>query len=337
MLAKNPKVSVCIPNYNYGHFIGDAIRSVLAQTYKDFELIIVDNCSADNSEEVIKSFRDPRIRFYKNEKNIGMTANWNKCLSLARGEYISILHADDVYLPNFLEEGVKVLDTNPKVGMVYSQVKYINDKGKVIGDSRGLQPLKSYVLAGEKEFQKLVTHSTNIFCPAVMVRKSIYNAIGNFDESFSLASDYDMWLRISLNYDVAFISQPLACYRVHEDSETTLNLNMLVKEDYEVLKKTYSNLSKEKQYFRNLVLTALRRISKKNLWIAIKYLSRGENETARKYISSYIIENSSSMGVYILLLLTYLGWIGKVIIKTGMLFSRNYQAKAMLIKLWQTL
>ena len=103
------KVSICIPSYNCGAFVGKTIQSVLGQTYQDFEIIIVDDCSTDNSEEVVRSFKDPRIRFFKNEKNLGMVPNTNKALKLARGELIGILHPDDYYDPKMIETALRCL------------------------------------------------------------------------------------------------------------------------------------------------------------------------------------------------------------------------------------
>src|SRR3972149_3665070 len=109
-----PKVSVCIPSYNHARYIGASIESVLAQSFEDWELVIVDNFSTDDTQAVVKSFRDPRIRSYASDRNVGLVRNWNRCVSLARGEYVGILPADDIYLPRMLERSVGRLDAHPK-------------------------------------------------------------------------------------------------------------------------------------------------------------------------------------------------------------------------------
>ena len=129
---KLPRVSICIPSYNCGAFIGKTIQSVLNQTYQDFEIIVVDDCSTDNSEEVIKSFKDPRIRFFRNEKNLGMVPNTNKAVRLARGEFVDILHPDDYYAPKMIETALKAFSENPDVGFTCSSYVVVDEDDKIV-------------------------------------------------------------------------------------------------------------------------------------------------------------------------------------------------------------
>lgn len=112
------KVSVLIPVYNSASFLRDAVQSILKQTYTDFELILLNDASTDNSEQIIKSFSDPRIRYYKNDKNLGISASRNKLLDLAQGEYLAIMDNDDFSLPERLEKQVKFMDAKPDVAML---------------------------------------------------------------------------------------------------------------------------------------------------------------------------------------------------------------------------
>src|SRR5690349_581871 len=100
----NPLISICIPAYNNEAYIAETISSVLSQTYSVFEIIIVDDCSTDNTVEVVRKFNDHRIRFYQNEKNLGMHGNWNRALSLAKGEYVKLLCGDDTIFPGCLQK-----------------------------------------------------------------------------------------------------------------------------------------------------------------------------------------------------------------------------------------
>lgn len=209
-----PKVSVCIPTYNQGRFIGQAIQSVLEQSFQDFELIIVDNCSTDNTQEVVKSFSDKRIKYFRNNTNIGGGKNWNKAISLATGGYISILHSDDFYLPGILEAESQVLDLNPNVGLVYSACRVISEKGEELF----VYPLfySDYINKGISELKTLLFND-HIPVPTVMVRKECYKKLGGFwIDNFNIAGDYEMWMRICLYYDIAYISKVLACYRIHK-------------------------------------------------------------------------------------------------------------------------
>lgn len=124
-----PKISVLIPTYNYGRFLDETIQSVLSQTYTDFELVVVDNCSTDNTIEVVQPYLvDKRVRFYRNETNIGLVGNWNKCLELAQGEYIKFLCADDKFHPLLLQQFAAVMEQHPQVMLVTSFNSFFGDR-----------------------------------------------------------------------------------------------------------------------------------------------------------------------------------------------------------------
>ena len=127
-----PKVSVVMPAYNYGRFLGEAIQSVLDQTFQDFELIVVDDGSTDNTKEVIGSFTDRRIK-YIYQQNRGVSTALNVGISASRGEYIALLDADDIWLPHNLEKGVEVLDEHAEVGFSYGQAYLMDIEGRIYG------------------------------------------------------------------------------------------------------------------------------------------------------------------------------------------------------------
>lgn len=285
MPTEKPKVSICIPNYNYSHFIGEAIQCALEQTYKNFELIIVDNCSTDNSEEVIKRFSDPRIRFYKNDRNIGLTRNWNRCLSLARGEYITLLHADDKITPNSIEKRVEILDRNPTVGLVYASCIYIDGKGAVTGEFHPYD--KDCIMRGEDEFKRLVL-GNHFTTPTIMVRKKCYEALGDFYEEY-LYMDWEKWLRITLNYDVSFIYEPLGYSRLHDASATNsylLNkrMNFAIMDQYRMFKMIFSNLPPDKKYLSSFEQEALKKLAKRMMNFGFRYFCQGNSKLARQHI-----------------------------------------------------
>jgi len=131
MPEKNPTVSVIISTYNRAHLIGRAIQSVLNQTYQDFEVIVVDDGSTDNTEEIVKSFNDPRIRYIRHEKNKGAAAARNTGIKAARGKYIAFQDSDDEWLPEKLEKQMKVFENAPpEAGVVYTDMQRINEDGE---------------------------------------------------------------------------------------------------------------------------------------------------------------------------------------------------------------
>ena len=217
-----PKVSICIPSYNCGAFIGKTIQSILDQTFQNFEIIVVDDCSTDNSEEVVKRFKDPRIRFYRNEKNLGMVPNTNKALRLAEGEFVGILHPDDYYAPKMIETALKAFSENLDVGFTYSSYVVVDEDDKIVTKVKLCDCNKTF--KSKEEFKKLAIRN---YAPpsAVLFRRKCYEVVGPFDEEFPYPNDWNMWLRISLKYDSACLSDYLCYYRMHRKSVSTLMYN----------------------------------------------------------------------------------------------------------------
>src|SRR5438093_10311878 len=125
-----PKVSVCIPTYNRSSYLTRTVSSVLEQTVEDFELFVVDNASDDDTSQVIAALKDKRIRYCRNESNLGMVGNWNRCVQLAQGEYVAILHDDDFWAEDYLARVVPLLDRHGNVGLVYSAAVVVDGDGK---------------------------------------------------------------------------------------------------------------------------------------------------------------------------------------------------------------
>lgn len=211
-MHSGPKVTVAIPTYNRASLLKECLEVVLRQTFQDFEVIVSDNCSPDDTTETVRAFSDPRIRYYRNESNLGAFANMNRCLELARGEYITIMHDDDIYMPRFLEQEVRLLDAHPNVGMVHCAAFEIDQNrvpqrlGQVYSDTR--------IMKGKEVFVQFL-HGHNVYCPSVMARASLYQTVGWFDPRYN-SGDFHMWLRMALHTDVAYLAQPLVAVRHHE-------------------------------------------------------------------------------------------------------------------------
>ncbi len=221
------RVSVCVPSYNYARFLGECLSSVLAQTCGDFELIVVDDCSTDGSEEVIQGFADSRLRYLRNEANLGHVRTWNRLLSLARGEYVCFLCADDLFLPRKLEVQAALLDDNPLVGLVHSDGRAIDAAGEVTGLFRSRFPpdLEAYlaldhVRHGHREFRRLLAGYNYVHLSNAMFRRASLDEVSPFDQAYPYAADWDLWLRLLLKCDVAYLAEPLSCIRWHGDNLT---------------------------------------------------------------------------------------------------------------------
>jgi glycosyltransferase involved in cell wall biosynthesis len=194
------------------------LAQVCQQTFADFELIVCDDDSTDDTEQIVSSAEDPRIRYYKNERNLNMPGNVNRILSCASGEYIVILHDHDIFDRTLLQEMVAALDSNLSLGFVHPGVAWIDGDG---GNYTELLEDFPAVLPGIDLVRKILNGKTYSFpiCACGMVRRAAYEEVGFlYDEKFGFVSDADMWFRLAMKYDVGYLRQPLITCR-RRDSE----------------------------------------------------------------------------------------------------------------------
>jgi len=204
-----PRVSVVLPTYDSARFLGKAIQSVLDQTFQDWELIVVDDGSTDNTRDVVAAFQDPRIR-YVHQENRGAAAALNAGLRLARGAYVAFLGADDRWLAEKLALQVAQLDGLPsKVGMVYADLHLVNlEDGTILGRFLdGREPPRGRVLS-----QLVRTEGSFIHPCASLIRREVFDRVGLFDEGLRTHEDWDLWIRIATAYEVEALDIPLAVY-----------------------------------------------------------------------------------------------------------------------------
>jgi glycosyltransferase involved in cell wall biosynthesis len=202
----SPKVSIIMPAYNTEKFIGASIESVLNQTYKDFELIIVDDGSEDSTASIVKHYGDSRIVYFKNDANLGLAGARNIGLSLAKGEYIAWLDSDDLSHPARVEKQLKVLENNKQVGLCGTWVQTI---GAVEG-AVWKYPTKTDELRCRMLFDDPLATSS-----AMMRRECLDNQNDAFDPDYPPAEDYDLWERISQKWNLTNIPEILTYYRIH--------------------------------------------------------------------------------------------------------------------------
>jgi GT2 family glycosyltransferase len=210
------KVSVAIPTYNGEAYLDETLRSVLGQTLQDFELVIVDDRSTDSTLDIIRSYSDSRIRFTRNDERLGLPGNWNRCLSLAQGEFICIFHQDDVMLPENLERKVQLLSSDSSVGFIHSSADMIVEPSAPTVPVEWIEKsFEDFVVDGRDYFFKLLFHGNLICAPTVVARRQRLVDLGGFDEELGYTSDYETWMKACVESRVAFFSQPLVRYRWH--------------------------------------------------------------------------------------------------------------------------
>tara|TARA_B100000787_G_C16178883_1_gene290591 strand:+ start:530 stop:1588 length:1059 start_codon:yes stop_codon:yes gene_type:complete len=216
-LNQKPLISICIPVFNGSNFIGDCIESILSQNFENFEVIVVDNASSDNTLEIVRSYKDPRMNVISNEKNIGALNNFSKCIDVATCEYFVMIPHDDIMHQDFLKNMSDILVKDKNIGFVFAGVDYIDENKDII---KKLTHPKSLHYDCDVQFTKhetiydIITNFMPIQLP--MVRTKILKDIGGFDENFSLFADVNLWLRIMyLDWDVYFKSKVLSSLRTH--------------------------------------------------------------------------------------------------------------------------
>lgn len=215
-MPDQPLVSICIPTYNRAGMIGKAIESALGQTYRNIEVIVVDNASCDNTDAVVAEYVDKRLRYVKNERNLGLFGNFNRCIELAAGKYLHILHSDDYIDADFTARCVSFFQVHPTVVMTSTRACIVShgfEKDTISSDI-------DFVLTAPEGFRRLLDTRSYITCPSVMVLRDIYREVGLFSLEYPYSSDFYQWLRIAQCHDIGFVSGVCVYYRTGEHSET---------------------------------------------------------------------------------------------------------------------
>ncbi len=221
-IQQKPLVSICIPVYNGELFINKTIESVLAQSYQNIELVILDNASTDKTEEIVSIYKNNLIRYIRNPENIGLMANWNKALKEAKGEYIKLLPADDIIHKNCVEEQVKVFQEfqDQNLVIVCCSRNIIDVDGRIL-TSRRFSGAKG-VISGLKSIKRIVRSGTNPLGEpgAILFKKEIITKSGQFVDDFPYVIDLNLWVKMLAYGNLYVISDSLCDFRVSRQSES---------------------------------------------------------------------------------------------------------------------
>lgn len=207
-----PSVSVGIPTYNRSGLLQQAIQSVLQQTYQDFEIIVSDDCSPDDTAQVVQAFHDPRIRYHRTVTNLRPPRNWNECVRLARGEFFALLPDDDVYCATFLEELVSALSASPSLG--FAQCGYYS----VDEQLRGIQTRQAATAPLTlKADRAVIWQMQNLACipAACLFRREAMLDLGLWRERTGYWDDWAFIVRLAYRYGFTYVPRVLTCNRVH--------------------------------------------------------------------------------------------------------------------------
>ena len=250
-----PTVSVVLSSYNHEKFINDSIKSILNQTFDDFELIIIDDCSSDSSWEIIQSYKDSRIRAIRMPKNTG-AGYWKDIPDMAKGEFIAIAHSDDYWRMDKLEKQYSYMLEHPTVGACFSEVVVIDDSGTPLCDEKNLY-CSVFKQKNRDRFQWLRFFFVNGNClchPSVFIRKELYYECGLQTSGLSGLPDFCQWIRVCLYHDIYIYHDTLTFFRVHGGGENTSadtieKRRRLVVEEY-LLYSEFLKISREDEFIQ---------------------------------------------------------------------------------------
>jgi glycosyltransferase involved in cell wall biosynthesis len=208
-MSDKPSVSVVLTAYNRGRAMPRTLDSILNQTYTDFELIITDDCSTDDTPQICREYvrLDSRVRYYRNETNLGMPGNLNAGIRRARGDYVANLHDGDVFRWDLLEKWRSALDRIPSAGLAFCYRETLDAEGRPTGVMH--IDYDSELIPGKTLIRDIIRKTSSPVWGTVMVRAEAYGVLGLFDERFGFISDVDMWMRIAAHYDVVCVMEPL--------------------------------------------------------------------------------------------------------------------------------
>lgn len=211
------RVSICVPTYRGAAFLPATIESVLSQTYPHWELWIVDDCSPDETADIVTRYPDPRVRYARNERNLRPQGNWNRCLELAEGEYFKLLPHDDLLHPCCLARQVAVLDADGerKLSFTFCARDIVGPEGRVLA-RRGYPRRGSGEVASAEGIRRCVRAGTNLFGEpgGLLFRTALARTVGSFDATNPYVIDLDYWFRLLAHGAAYYIDERLVSFRV---------------------------------------------------------------------------------------------------------------------------
>lgn len=290
-----PAISVIIPTYNYARFIGFCLESIFAQTYKDFEIIVVDDGSTDDTAEVLKKYEDKIHYIYQPNKGPAVASNAG--IKVAKGEYIAFIGSDDLWLPDKLEDQVRVFNEDMKVGIVFSDASSFNENGII---SKSI--LEEENICTGFCFERLFM-GNYLIMSTVMIRKACLEKSGLFDEELSSVEDYDLCLRISAFYKIEFVDKILAMRRVHP-SNISKNFCQLLDNEIRVIQKIMALHSEKISQMGKKVSIRLCSLFNQH---GLEMVEKGKIHEAKKNFFKALMTRPLSIRPYYYLLATMAG------------------------------
>ncbi|MEK6730711.1 MAG: glycosyltransferase [Pseudomonadota bacterium] len=293
-MKATPSVSVVMNCYNSDRYLKEAIDSVYAQTFLDWEIIFWDNASTDHSAEIAKSY-DDKLLYFLGDQHVSLGAARNLALKQCHGKYIAFLDCDDLWLPTKLEKQVALLEQNPSLGMVYSDSYFFNERGNI----RCLYHDKK-TLCGNVFKELFANYFLDI--ETVIIVRSILDKLPEwFDPRLHVMEDADLFLRIAYDYPIDCVNEPLSRWRVHKNSDTFRRHELFAKESSLILDKLMAVDENFKDQFGEEIKSYRRHI----IWLeALSLIRAGQSRQGRLLLRPYLLKSKS---FFLLYCLSFLG------------------------------
>ena len=242
------KVSICIPTYNGAQFIRKTLESVLNQSYQNIEVIVNDDCSTDNTMDIVRSMNDSRIKIYANEENLGLVRNWNMTVSYATGEFVKLMCQDDLLCEGAIDVQVRLLNMYPSSSLSIGNTYVIDARDRIVMNRRRFK--KAQIIDGKK-YAKKSFRGRNIYSepPNILYRTEDFYKLGEYDTELSYTPDWDFGIKLSYLGNVACTESYIMKFRVSDSSETSRLYTKMLKEsikDSDLLIKKHKKLEKIK-------------------------------------------------------------------------------------------
>lgn len=296
------KCTIAIPVYNREDFIRRAVDSALEQDVPDLEILVVDNCSTDHTWDVLHTYNDSRLRLVRNESNLGLIGNFNRCLSLAQGEYIKFLCSDDKLTPFSLSREIKIMATNSNVVMISSRGRLVDNNGQFMAMfadhfPQGIYPGKKAIFSW-LWFQSHYGYNPFNYHPGVLLRRQYAHEAGGFDQSMIVGGDIDLFLVMLEQGDLAILDTIACDITVHAGQESCVlkDDGGLIKDLFS-LNQRYKNLLDERKSYSRI----MHQTSAIALGMAIKFFMVGHRDISIRYWKLARANGSSVITVLIAL------------------------------------
>jgi glycosyltransferase involved in cell wall biosynthesis len=240
-----PKISVIIPVYNAEETIKETLKSVLSQTFSQFEIIVINDGSQDKTLEIVSRILDPRLKVLS-YPNAGVSVSRNRGISQAAGEYVSFLDADDLWTPDKLETQLKALQANPQAAVAYSWTDWIDESGQFLRSG-------GHITVNGDVYAKLLLRDFVESGSNPLIRRQALTEVGGFDESLNLAADWDMWLRLAARYEFVAVPSSQILYRVSPNSMSS-NVWKMEAESLQIIERAFAVAPESLQHLKREVL-----------------------------------------------------------------------------------